>query len=209
MELARPTVPCDGLAGARGSFGALGIKMGNEALRKELQEIASDKDIATHGARIAALSSRFDCSIRVLSDYDPTSRENFNCFEYALGLNEQLRNATLVVLSEVGVLVDHGFISYLQGLGVLKERSLDDLRDGDLVIYFENTLAQHAGRWSRGRVISKWAGGLLYDHKPLETPLHYGTPYYFEAIPGPKAKDYFLRYAREERDIADEYLDDP
>ncbi len=181
--------------------------MDNKALRKELQEISGDGDFESHAVKVAALSSRFGCSIRALSGYDQTSRKNFNCFEHALDLNEHLQNSTLITLSELGVLVDHHFIGYLKALGVLKEKAFDDLQDGDLVVYFDNTGAQHAGKWSRGRVISKWGAGLLYDHGLLETPLQYGTPRFFEIIPGPNVRDYLLKYAKEEKGVPEEYLE--
>lgn len=179
-----------------------------DTLRSELQEIAVSDDIASHIPRIAALSCRLDCSVRALSVYDPSSRKAFNCFEHALGLNEHLRYSTLSALSILDVLVDCRFIRYLIGLEVLKEKPVDDLQDEDLVIYFERNEAQHAGRWSGGRVISKWGHGLVYDHKLLEAPLYYGAPRFFEVISGSRAKDCFLKYAREERRVREEYLED-
>lgn len=179
-----------------------------DALRSELQEIASSDDIASHIPRIAGLSCRFDCSVRALSVYDPSSRKAFNCFEYALGLNEHLRYTTLATLSILDVLVDCRFIRYLIAIEVLKEKPVDDLQDEDLVIYFDRSEAQHAGRWSGGRVISKWGHGLVYDHKPLEAPLYYGVPRFFEGVSGSHAKDYFLKYARDEKRVREEYLED-
>jgi hypothetical protein len=133
--------------------------MGKEAIRKELQRITKDEDVRAHGARIAELSSRNDCSVRALPDYDPASRENFNCFEYALCLNEQLRNSTLANLGDFDVLVDYRFIDYLNRSGFLHPKSSAEMQDGDLVIYFREGKAQHAGRWNDGRVRSKWGRG--------------------------------------------------
>ncbi len=186
----------------------LGITMDVDGLRRELQEIAASDDIASHIPRIADLSRRIDCSVRALSNYDASSRKAFNCFEHALRLNEHLRYRTLMALSVLDVLVDFRFIRYLLALGVLKERPVDDLQVEDLVIYFERNEAQHAGRWTGERVISKWGRGLVYDHKLLEVPHYYGVPRFFGGISGSRAKDCFLRYAREERRVGEEYLED-
>src|SRR3989304_6585236 len=99
--------------------------MGKEAMRKELPRITKDEDVRAHGARIAELSSRNDCSVRALPDYDPASREHFNCFEYALCLNEQLRNSTLANLGDFDVLVDYRFIAYLNRSGRSEEDTLN------------------------------------------------------------------------------------
>lgn len=177
------------------------------ALRKELEKIAREKDISTHPAKIAALSRRFNCSLKILPDYVPMPGRNFNCYEYALGLNAVLRNSTLVILSELGALVDYRFINYLKELSLLHKRSFDDLQDGDLVIYYQGTTAQHAGKWRNGRVISKWGSGLIYDHELFEVPLNYGDPCFCEAISSAVAKETFLNYARQ-RNVAEEYLED-
>jgi len=169
--------------------------MGEEALRIELQKIA-EEDVTTHRAKIDQLSSGVNCSIRVLPDYDHTSREKFNCFEYALGLTEQLPNFRLADLADYGVLADWRFIDYLREQDILHEKPIDDLHDGDLVIYIKETKAEHSGKWKKGRVISKWGSGLMYDHEPYETPLNYGEPRYFKAIPFRETKDLFLNYAR-------------
>jgi hypothetical protein len=58
----------------------------NHALREKLETIANGGDVLTHRTKIAELSSYLSCSIQALSDYDPASRENINCFEYALRL---------------------------------------------------------------------------------------------------------------------------
>jgi len=111
--------------------------MCNEEFREELQKITRNEDISSHVAKISELSAQFGCSIRVLSDYDPAQRENFNCYEYALGLNTALHNSTVVILSEFRVLVDDHFIDHLLKLSALRGKSLKDMEDGDLVIYFK------------------------------------------------------------------------
>ena len=56
-------------------------------LREKLQEITSDDDVLSQAEKIAELCSKFGSDIRVLNEYDPKSRETFNCFEYALDLH--------------------------------------------------------------------------------------------------------------------------
>jgi len=70
------------------------------------------------------------------------------------------------------------------------------MRDSDLVLYFLDLTAEHAGRWNKGRVTSKWGGGLLYNHEIFDTPANYGEPRYFKKIQQSVAKTRFHEYAR-------------
>ena len=182
--------------------------MGNDQLRRELDKIASDEDVPTHTAKITDLSARFDCSISPLPDYKPGSGNRFNCYEYALGLNVKLHYSTTVTLADqYHVLADNNFIKYLDTMGLLKKKSLEDMTNGDLVIYFKYTQPKHAGIWHEGRVKSKWGSGLLYEHGLYVTPLQYGEPSYYEAITSDVAKDCFLEYAKQQG-VPDEELQD-
>ncbi len=179
--------------------------MNIKKLRKVLQKIISDEDVFGHAKKIEKLCSEFGCSIRVLSEYDPKSRENFNCFEYALGLNANVHIAVLSNSADLGAPVDYQFIDYLVELGDLREIEESRIGDNDLVIYFLNSKAQHAGRWNNGRVTSKWDRGLLYNHEIYVTPVKYGEPRYFSGVQSALAKKRFIEYARK-KGISEEYL---
>ena len=182
--------------------------MENKDLRRELQRITKT-DVSTHAAQISALSPAFQCSIEVLPDYDLSSRENFNCFEYALGLNFSLHNATRVTLSlQHDVLADCRFIEFLKRSGALHLKNVLDMKDDDIVIYFVESHAKHAGRWNRGRIVSKWGGGLMCRHGPYEIQICYGEPFYFEQITRNLAKEKFLDFARH-KNVPEEDLIDP
>ena len=48
---------------------------------------------------------------------------------------------------------------------------------------------------------------LMYEHEVFETPLNYGEPLYFEAIPPGTAKEQLLMFAKR-RKVEDQYLED-
>ena len=157
--------------------------MADENVRSKLEAVANDSDISTQGVRLGALSVELGCSIHALPDYDPASEENFNCFEYALRLTEQVRNALLATLADLDVLVDYRFVRRLGDAGLLHQKTLGEMQDGDLVLYCVDGKATHAGRWEGGRVRSKWGSGLIYEHDAREVPYSYGEPRWYQAIP--------------------------
>jgi hypothetical protein len=158
-------------------------------------------------ARIRDLSSRFDHSIEILRDYDPTNKQNYNCFGYALDLHITCHYSTLVTLSELGVLVDSQFINYLIQRDVLKEIPFDEIKIDDLVMYFSNSCPTHAGKWKTNKVLSKWGRGLLYRHNIYEVPMNYGEPKFFSKLPPQVAKQCFIQYAKERGIGADDLQD--
>jgi hypothetical protein len=175
--------------------------------RRGLDVIADDPDISTHRVRIAVLSGELGLSIRVLSDYDPASRESFNCFEYALCLTEQVRNSFLAQLADLNVLVDYEFVRWLCDAALLHHKTQDEMQDGDLVLYCHDGKAMHAGQWQGGRVRSKWGNGLMYDHGTDEVPWSYGEPRWYQAIPPGIVKAQLVSFARS-RGVSAEILED-
>jgi len=165
-------------------------------LREELNKITSDNDIFTHAVKIETLCNQFGCSIRVLDEYDPRNNKTFNCFEYALGLHENVHISIRDSVWAYEAGINSQFMEYLMALGDLQEKDRSRMIDNDLVIYFLNSKIEHAGRWDNGRVTSKWGSGLLYKHEIFDTPANYGEPRYFEEIQPSVAKTRFLEYAR-------------
>jgi hypothetical protein len=46
--------------------------------------------------------------------------------------------------------------------------------DDKIVIYFKNELVTHFGKLKDDKVISKWGGGLIWEHSIWEVPFSYG-----------------------------------
>lgn len=166
-----------------------------------------DDDISVHAQKIERLSSAYGCSIKVDPTYDPKSRDTYNCFEFALYLNESVHISVRAICAELDTLVDYRFIDYLLRIGDLNETIESEICDDDLVIYFLDGKAQHGGRWRKGQVTSKWGSGLLYSHGTQEVPEKYGNPRYFHVVQSNIMKMRFLEYAREQG-VEEELLQD-
>ena len=123
--------------------------------RKELQRI-THCEITLHAKKIEKLCVEYGRSIKVNPSYDPNSRDTYNCFEYALYLNESVHISVRAICADLGTLVDNQFVDYLQESGDLREIEKSEICRGDLIIYFSGAIAQHGGRWENGWVTSKW-----------------------------------------------------
>jgi hypothetical protein len=68
------------------------------------------------------------------------------------------------------------FVAYLIAEHLV-EAAPDDIRDGDIVVYFYEDRSDplHTGRWNDGRVLSKWGKGHVWLHPLEECPSPYGT----------------------------------
>jgi hypothetical protein len=176
-------------------------------LREELEKITSGSDVSSHKRKIETLCKDFGCSIRVSDEYDPTKREKFHCFEYALDPYRSVQEPIRIGAEEFVRFNSNEndpdeifwcqFLEYLVEKGYMREKEESVLANNDLVIYFRNSKPKHAGLWKNGRVTSKWGSkGLLYNHEIFELPVSYGTPKYFSGIQPALHKKLFLEYAR-------------
>ena len=181
--------------------------MADQNVRRKLEAVANGPDISTQGVRLAALSVELGCSIHALSDYDPASKANFNCFEYVLRLTEHVRNALLATLADLDVLVDYRFVRRLGDAGLLHQKTLGEMKDGDLVLYWLDGKATHAGLWEGGRVRSKWGSGLIYEHDARGVPYSYGEPRWYRAIPPGIVKAQLVSFATD-MGVSAEMLED-
>ena len=144
-------------------------------LRKRLETITgmrSDKQLTA----IEKLRAEFSHSI-VLREKANSTRIPFNCYEYAFNIactppvniisteGDAKQNEKLAVTTD--------FVSELIG-EVLIEREPCNATDGDIIIYFDNNTPTHAGKFYKGRVVSKWGNGHLWEHVIYEVPLRYG-----------------------------------
>jgi len=139
--------------------------MNRSELREELEKITSESDASSHKRKIETLSKDFDCSIRVLPEYDQTKREIFNCFEYALGLYPNVHQAIRLNVQDLVRLNTNDndpdenfwsqFLEYLVEKGDIHKKEKLVLSNNDLVIYFRNSKPKHAGLWKIGILLYK------------------------------------------------------
>ena len=96
--------------------------------------------------------------------------EKLNCFALAFGINADTISC--------GVCPNKSFTTQLLQATVLREKNIPVTKasNGDLLIYYRLGSPEHAGRWSNGRVISKWGYGRthIWEHSIYEVPESYG-----------------------------------
>lgn len=112
------------------------------------------------------------------------------CFGYALGIASDADYLELAARNKKTVaLVDSDFVSGLKGDGTLTEVSVNQLKNGNLVLYSSKGKLKHAGIIvSRGpiRVRSKWGGRDVHAHGLWEVPIGYGHEIEFVRAPDPQ-----------------------
>jgi hypothetical protein len=92
------------------------------------------------------------------------------------------------------------FIHWLLRGDLLEEVSENDVREGDIVIYFdENGRFKHAGLcFIKGIVVSKWGIGQLYRHAVSEVSESYGIAVkFFRPLSYDRAFELFRQFAKE------------
>jgi catechol 2,3-dioxygenase-like lactoylglutathione lyase family enzyme len=88
------------------------------------------------------------------------------------------------------------FVSGLFG-EVLAEREPGRATDEDIIIYFDNNTPTHAGKFNKGRVVSKWGTGHLWEHPIYEVPLSYGNRIkFYLPVDRHDILKRFIRYAK-------------
>ncbi len=111
---------------------------------------------------INRLFQRFHHSI--LRMYDPAfaheSMEDFNNFLYVFPV-------------ACKAFINYEFVQYLLD-HKLKEIGPSEAKTGTVIIYFGQGRIVHAGKIDRGRVVSKWHFGCLWNHRIFEVPEQYG-----------------------------------
>lgn len=103
----------------------------------------------------------------------------FNCFMYALGvLDSAPIHRILYNNRDRDIKFGTEFVERLIEKEILKRRS-----EGDVIVYFKEGRARHAGIFRNEYVISKWGRGCLWKHRILEVPASYGDNYIFYKRP--------------------------
>ena len=159
-------------------------------LHARLQNIVCTEDIDEHPSAIDNLKSEFPHTIQLIERTNPTRPRN--CYEWALDLSS-------VLTQWVGELRLPELFAGLQFVSTLipymKEISESDVRNDDLVLYFDDQIPTHAGLATESRVISKWGEGHIYKHGFLEVPSSYGNEIsFYRNIPSSVATMRYVEY---------------
>lgn len=109
----------------------------------------------------------------------PQRVSQYNCFAYALGLDLWVRTYT-----------------FYQAVLNRDLKETETPAEGDIVVYYENNLIKHAGKYeSRSKVISKWAGGPIFKHETFMCPATYGDSVkYFKSVAKEDSKKILGKY---------------
>lgn len=167
-------------------------------LRERLKRITDNGDLKSHPILLDMLSREISNSIRISDSGFPIDR--YTCIVHALNLIENPDYVRIAGLGLGRVFAGTDFVNFLLTKGYLEEISLEDVSEGDLIIYFDNGQVTHAGKMIRdNRVISKWGRGYLYEHSIWEMPQQYGNNVrYFKGIKRETALQHFIEYAEQE-----------
>jgi hypothetical protein len=165
-------------------------------LRARLQDIVCTEDIDEHPSAIENLKSEFPHTIQLVEQTNPTLPRT--CYDWALDLNPELTH--WIGLCELPELFPGlQFVSTL--IPHLNTISESDVRNDDLILYFDEQIPTHAGLATKSRVISKWGEGHIYQHGLLEVPSSYGNRIrFFRKIPSSVATMRFVKYVRAHQD---------
>jgi hypothetical protein len=159
---------------------------GNPTLRRGLDEAIRESTVGEHEVLITKLRAVIPHSVSVVAEDDPQrpsrSESDYVCFDFALGLTESTVYACALKHYSLKRAADAAFVHWLILQQEIREiERYECARDEDLIVYFgaETELyllgePKHAGKLRRGRVISKWGKGLLYEHDLAEVPESYG-----------------------------------
>jgi hypothetical protein len=147
---------------------------GNDAVRKKLGELVSsenEKNWWRQELFEKHTKHQIPNELQIINP-PPAEEENYNCFVYALGLQNDRRflgNGGWELDRKLEILFDEMIKS-----NVLQ--SLPKAKPGSLVVYrSKDGRISHAGLMENAdTVISKWSWGPLLRHKVFDVPNHYG-----------------------------------
>lgn len=180
--------------------------MNNPVLRKELQEIIKKSEnsnlfettIKLHDqiTAIQSLSEKYPHSILLVNEarMDEPATYKYTCYMYAFDLRD-VPGLKQMTGGSNDIYPGSVFVSYLID-EFLEEIGLNDAKDKDYVVYLSEGKIKHAGKVYRGKVISKWGYGHLWEHALFEVPSKYGNEVrFFKQLPENKCMDAFKRWA--------------
>lgn len=113
---------------------------------------------------VEQLKKKYSHSIRLFEKVYPAEKRLI-CYTYAIGLSLEIVGECEWPVVFVRSLLDN--------------KVLVEYDDGDVVLYWKEHRLHHAGIRDKNMVRSKWGGGHIWTHQPLEVPLQYGDPKYY------------------------------
>jgi hypothetical protein len=169
----------------------------NIELRQRLEEMTeSGAEPSKHRDLLEAISIEFPNTIQPLQSSHSEAR--YTCGMYVFEFSGDEDYINIAGRNCPDIYAGHAFFEWLLTNHLLQEVDEADVRDDDLIMYFENGQWKHVGFWKlNGRVESKWGVGLLYNHERWEVPKNYGNEVrFFRSISPEAAIEHFLQYAQ-------------
>lgn len=164
-------------------------------LRIALSEMTEGASIEDHPRAIEELRSRFGHSIEIVESSHPIT--SYTCAVHAFGL---IDDQTYIEVASYGLgrtFAGREFVEFILAKNLLTELSTHRLTENSLAIYLDHAQFRHVGIVrSRGRLLSKWGTGHLYEHPIWEVPLAYGdTVKFFSPLTTDEGLELFKCYA--------------
>jgi hypothetical protein len=166
-------------------------------LRSELDRITDRFVGDAVGQQITAVKVLQGHNIRLESEAVPDNPKTFRftCFQFALGLTDPPELIVQIATIYSDVFPNSEFVNYLV-VNYLTEIALEEIQEGDIVIYYTGGTPTHAGLIKNGLVVSKWGTAHLWQHNLFEVPQRYGNEVrFFRPITEEDSQLAFLRYA--------------
>lgn len=168
------------------------------ALRNKLEEVFEAQDWSEYLSRLTAATRGFPNAIVLLNS--PYPIERYTCVVHVFEFTEKPEFVAIASRGFNVVIAGPRFVEWLLEHRLLTEVSEAEMREGDLILYFDPSgRIKHAGlNRGNGRVESKWGKGGLFQHNIFEIPASYGsTVRFFRRIPSEEALQHFKQYAKE------------
>jgi hypothetical protein len=153
-------------------------------------------DVSRHPALLAALTRDYPNAITLLDSVHPIRR--YTCLMHVFDFAEKPEYEAIAARGRGQIYAASAFAHWLLDRGLLVELPQANVREGDLVFYFDDDgRFKHAGLClTNGRLVSKWGIGHLYEHGLFEVPESYGTKVrFFRKFSSEEAFEHFLRFA--------------
>ena len=177
--------------------------MQNSELRQRLSDI-TEREPAHHERLMRKLQGRHPHLITLIAVAPNPGRspEQYTYFMYAFDMIQeptvqrimQWRNPRTL---RCDVYPGADFVRHLIGANLLVEIACTEYEDGDVVIYYTETIPTHAGKMKGPRVISKWGLGHLWEHGLYEVPSTFGDDVrFFTRLTRRAAVLAFVEFAR-------------
>jgi hypothetical protein len=167
-------------------------------LRQRLEEMTHVDDVSRHPVLLAALTRERPNTVALLDSAHPIRR--YTCLMHVFDFAEKPEYAAIATHGLGRIYAAGAFAHWLLDRGLLVEVTHTDVREGDLVFYFsDDGRFKHAGLCqTKGRVMSKWGIGHLYEHGVFEVPDSYGDKVrLFRNLSYEEAFGHFMRFAED------------